>query len=70
LKKTWDDVLKPIEPLGENERTLAQAGAKMGLGDIAALRRMRELEKTGQVEYVGPRKLSNGHITKHAWRLL
>lgn len=70
MKKTWDDLLKPIELLGENERTLAQAAEQMGLQDVAAMRRMRELEKTGQVEYVGPRKLPNGHITKHAWRLL
>ena len=70
MKKSWDDLLKPIELLKDDEITAAQAAEKMGLGDLAALRRMRELEKTGQVEYVGPRKLPNGHITKHAWRLL
>lgn len=69
-KKTWDDLLQPVEPLGENEITLRMAMEKLGvLWDDAALRRLAELEMTGLVVCVGQRKLPNGKVAK-AWKLL
>lgn len=65
----WDELLKPTEPLGDNEITLAMACEKMGVKYAkTALRRIRELEQTGAVVSVGPRKLPSGH-TAEAWKL-
>lgn len=69
-KKTWDDLLKPIEPLGEDEITVKIAMEKLGVRyDQAALNRLAELEKTGMIVCVGKRKLPNGKLAK-AWKLL
>ena len=70
MKKSWDDLLKPIEPLGEDEMTLAVASERLGVKDTrSALIRLRELEKTGAIISVGQRKLPNGYVAK-AWKLL
>ena len=70
-KKMWDDLLKPIEPLGDNEITLQMAGVKLGVQDDKTVKKkMLELQKTGQIEFVGERKLPNGKVAKFVWKLL
>lgn len=69
-KKTWDDLLRPIELLGEKEITLQMAMEKLGVqDDKTAKKRMRELEKTGEIEFVGARKQPNGRISLYVWKL-
>jgi predicted ArsR family transcriptional regulator len=70
MKKTWDDLLKPIEPLGEDEMTLELAAERLGVDRTTAKKKMQELEKTGAVKFVGERKLTNGKVTKYAWKLV
>jgi len=67
--KTWDDLLKPIDPLGENEITIQMAMKRLGVSyDKTALKRLEELEATGAIVFVGKRRLPNGR-TVNAWSL-
>ena len=70
MKKTWDDLLRPIEPLGEDEMTLELAAERLGVDRTTAKKKMQELEKTGAVKSVGERKLPSGKVAKFAWKLL
>lgn len=69
MKKTWEDLLKPIEPLEDDDMTIEMAAKRLGVDVSTAHRRMKELEKTGAVKFVGERKLPNGKVAKHVWKL-
>lgn len=71
LLDAWDELLKPVEPLGKNEITLQMAMEKLGVqDDKSAKKKMRELEKTGEIEFVGEaRKQPNGRVALYVWRL-